>query len=682
MRSRRPRSPSGLAVATRLAGKVVYERRDRYFVLVCAYRACRLLHLTATIFCAFGARRLVSRGEVSWFVSSFVARVATDAASASALALADAARETPRAPTPESDTTRRAESFAQNAFEAIVCACLIIAGAAHSAYAGYVVEEDVFSSLVLGAACRSAIVNATGVRRAMSSTSKTTDDTRANAHASVSTSALVNEPGESVAIVGDGAETLFRRIIRGVVDAGDVGVVVSPANEWTIPEPNVGVCSNALAFGDAVARVDAVRMERVVETLEASLASSSRFVEYVPRRTRGVAEDVDVDECLSTACEIGLERARRARARVFVVEHPFRELDDVARRRRWMLTKLTSARRACVFTTTDICVLPFCTRIVVTRGEDVVFIGHWRELVRRASTTYACLRVGVARSPAPLRRRRVRRRSSRDPRARPRLAPTRRDAQVALVVFSCASVAPAMAAYALERWLDGKRSRVDDDSGDALLYAAVALFCVYVVTRRALATRGAHSFSLALARVGYVALASACMFPTFWLAVAVMAFFVALVGEGARPERATRRLERAVRERLSRATHFERRVARGRAQIRAAGCEDMYDDIGRRVASDARASLRRLVVARALSRAWVSGVVLTAFIFGAASLDAREDAARRGVLAFLALQTGDAMADVVERERRRRRNVGGETTSKSTVALGRPRAPRRARSFA
>jgi len=681
MRSRRPWSPGGLDVATRLAGKMLYERRDRYCFLVCAYRACRLLHLTATIFCAFGARRLVSRGEFSWFVSSFVAHVATDAVSASVLALADAERETPRAPTPKSDTTRRAESFAQYAFEAITYACLVIAGAAHTAHVGYVVEEDVFSSLVLGAACRSAIVNATGVRRASTSTTSTTtttDDKRADSHASVSTSALVNEPGESVAIVGDGAEKLFRRIVRGIVDAGDVGVVVSPANEWTIPEPNVGVCSNSLVFGDAVARVDALRMARVVETLEASLASSSRFVEHVPRRTRGVAEDVDVDEFLSTACEIGLERARRARARVFVVEHPFRELDDVARRRRWMLTKLTSARRACVFTTTDICILPFCTRIVVTHGEDVVFIGHWRELVRHASTAYACLRVGVARSPAPLRRRRVRRQSSRENRARSRLAPTRRDAQFALVVFSCASVAPAMATYALERWLDGKRSRVDD-SGDALLYAAVASFCVYVVTRRALATHGASAFTLALARVGYVALASACMFPKFWLAVAATAFFVALVGEGARPERATRRLERAAGERLSRATQFERRVTCGRAQIRAAGCEEMYEDIGRRVASDARASLRRLVVARALSRAWVGGVFLTAFIFGASSLDAREDAARRGFLAFLALQTGDAMADVVERACHRRR--GGETT-KSTVVLGRPRAPRRARSFA
>ena len=115
-------------------------------------------------------------------------------------------------------------------------------------------------------------------------------------------------------VVGDGAETLFRRIVRGARDAGDVGVVVSPANEWTIPETNECLRSNAPVFGAAVARVDALRHERLLETLEASLASSSRGLEYAPRRTRAAAEDVDIDPFLSTACEIGLERARRASA--------------------------------------------------------------------------------------------------------------------------------------------------------------------------------------------------------------------------------------------------------------------------------------------------------------------------------------------------------------------------------
>ena len=104
----------------------------------------------------------------------------------------------------------------------------------------------------------------------------------------------------------------------------------------------------------------------------------------------------------------------------------------------------------------------------------------------------------------------------------------------------------------------------------------------------------------------------------------------------------------------------------------------MYEDIGRSAELKARESLRRLVAARAASRMCVGGVVLTAFVFGASSLDASEDAARRGFLAFLALQTREAMVDVVERARRAKRRSRGD----ETVALGRPRAPRRARSFA
>ena len=85
----------------------------------------------------------------------------------------------------------------------------------------------------------------------------------------------------------------------------------------------------------------------------------------------------------------------------------------------------------------------------------------------------------------------------------------------------------------------------------------------------------------------------------------------------------------------------------------------MYEDIGRSAELKARESLRRLPAARAASRMCVGGVVLTAFVFGASSLDAREDAARRGFLAFLALRTREAMVDVVERAR-----GGRETTPK------------------
>ena len=673
----RVRTPSrGVDVATRLAGKV-HETRgggDAYVLLVYAYRACRLLHLTATVFCAFGARRLVSRGEFAWFVSSFVAHVATDAASGSALALAAAERETPRA-TVVRETTLNVESFAQNALEAIACGCLVVAGAVHSALVGYVDEADVFSSLVAGAACRFAFSKATRARRASRTTTTTTVAVSSTARASVSTSALVNEPGESVAVVGDGAETLFRRIVRGARDAGDVGVVVSPANEWTIPETNECLRSNALVFGDAVARVDALRHERLLETLEASLASSSRGLEYAPRRTRAAAEDVDVDPFLSTACEIGLERARRASARVLVTEHPFRELDDVVARRRRVATALTSARRSCVFTTTDACVLPFCTRIVVTRGDDVVFIGHWRELVRHRSTARACLSHVAFSPPArSLRLRRARLGSRLPSSSRDARVASARDARIALAAFTCASVAPATATYALERWLESKRSR--DASGDdaALLVAAVGSFLIHVVARRAFTSNDVRAF----ARIGYVALASACMFPPSWRVVPAAAFFVALVAEGARPGRATRRLEREFAERLARAKRVASRVSRGLAQIRAAGCEEMYEDIGRSAELKARESLRRLVAARAASRMCVGGVVLTAFVFGASSLDASEDAARRGFLAFLALQTREAMVDVVERARRAKRRSRGD----ETVALGRPRAPRRARSFA
>ena len=108
----------------------------------------------------------------------------------------------------------------------------------------------------------------------------------------------------------------------------------------------------------------------------------------------------------------------------------------------------------------------------------------------------------------------------------------------------------------------------------------------------------------------------------------------------------------------------------------------MYEDIGRSAERKARESLRRLLAARAASRMCVGGVVLAAFVFSASSLDAREDAARRGFLAFLALQTREAMVDVVERARRARDDAKRRSRGDETVALGRPRAPRRARSFA
>ena len=86
-------------------------------------------------FCAFGARRLVSRGEFSWFVSSFVAHVATDAAPSKRAPLAPPSALSAGA-TVVRETTLNVESFAQNALEAIACGCIVVAGAVHARSSG------------------------------------------------------------------------------------------------------------------------------------------------------------------------------------------------------------------------------------------------------------------------------------------------------------------------------------------------------------------------------------------------------------------------------------------------------------------------------------------------------------------------------------------------------------------
>lgn len=652
-----------------------FERSTPVLAIVCAL--FELMALTASVFCAFGARRLVSRGELGWFMSSFAGRVCVEVLATLARSRIVSAFEkalygllTFSSETPTSASriccywrpfARREAALASGlstqtqSLAAFASAALIIAGMTHSIVVRYVDEADAFSALVLGATFVRSIA-ALSVRSDEAQRrewSNLISPSKKRAKPSVSSSAVISEVGDMIAIIGDGGNDLFERIVRGVRDVQEVGVIVSPREEWIIPEL-VDARVNPMALGSAASRVDDMCRSRLCETLEESLCWSNRFVEYVSRaeERRQSTDDATCSAASGFACAIGIERARCARARVLLANSPFHEVNGASARRRLMRAKLTCRRRSCIFTTTDISVLPFCNRIVLTEGEDVVFIGDWRSMIQdcdahviHRALLYSPLRAGLERKFTP----RVMHPSSRETHARANFVDLRRLREgfpYALGVVSCAGIAPAMSLYTFERWLASKRT--SEPSSSALLCASVGLFGIYVATSHML-KKGFEDISRAraLSSVVFVALA-ACL--SMWSVVSgaivvLCTIFVACMAYSA----TTSRMRVDIENMHVRLAHFASRVSEGAMHIRVAKCEELYLDVFTNLLYKLRSLERRRDVMATIRQLCCSILILLSVAIGLWKLG-DEEPSRRGALAFIALQAFDSLIDFGARE--------------------------------
>ena len=670
-------------------GDTKHENASRFSHVDGLIFACRFLNIlifTSTVFCAFGVRRLVSRGELGWILPSFAAFGVVD--TVSRLTRLRVTEKYERAVYhtlllasnrplcaervahewrlfAQSEAALAVSGSRQNYVDAVAYAVLITASFAHSAYVRYIDEADAFSALILTRSFVRALVNARrakidAARRVEFVALVTDNERRSHRGPSVSTSALVENGGELVAIVGDGRYDLFERLIRGVEHADEVDVLLSPSKEWRVPEP-VDRRVNALALGSASSRVDALKRSRLIESLEAALCSSDRYLEYALRkRPKETATADDVIACSTSdvgACEIGLERARCAHARIMLAQDPFYEIYDERARLRAM-HRLTNRRRSCVFTTTDIAVLPLCHRIVITEGNSVVFIGKWSSMLEGcdAHTIHRALSLSLS-----SRRQTTRIDTSKVIHPSPReflAAPTKNVAasmkgwnfqSVSLILsnFACVGITPAISLHTFERWLDGKRRMWNPSN--ALLYAAIGTFVASVAMQRIVAhslqySRTAHAF----ARVIYIALAA---FLTMTSAAdAAVAFAVTVfIAWSVDFNRLASRLSRQCENDHVRLAHFVARVSQGARQMRVSRCQYLYWDTFKNLLAALCADNRRRRNIRMAQHAWSSLCTVVGIAVGLSSLDQSEPS-RRGVLAFIGLQAVEVFIDLTNRD--------------------------------
>ena len=627
-------------------GDTKHENASRFSHVDGLIFACRFLNIlifTSTVFCAFGVRRLVSRGELGWILPSFAALGVVDTvsrltrlrvtekyeravydtlllASNRSLCAERIAHEWRLFA--QSEAALAVSGSRQNYVDAVAYAVLITACFAHSAYVRYIDEADAFSALMLTRACVRALVSA---RRAKIDSARRVE--------------------------------LFNRLIRGVEHADEVDVLLSPSKEWRVPEP-VDRRVNALVLGSASSRVDALKRSRLIESLEAALCSSDRYLECALRKRPKETAD-DVIACSTSdggACEIGLERARCAHARIMLAQDPFYEIYDERARLRAM-NRLTNRRRSCVFTTTDIAVLPLCHRIVITEGNSVVFIGKWSSMLEGcdAHTIHRALSSSSSRrQTAPIDKSRVIHPSPREFLA----APTKNVAasmkgwnfqSVSLIVsiFACVGITPAISLHAFERWLDGKRRMWNPSN--ALLYAAIGTFVASIAMQRIVAhslqySRTAHAF----ARVIYVALAAG--FTMTSAADAAVAFaFTVFIAWSVDFNRLASRLNRQCENDHVRLAHFVARVSQGARQIRVSRCQYLYWDTFKNLLAALCADNRRRRKIRGVQHAWSSLCTVVGIAVGLSALD-QSETSRRGALAFIGLQAVEVFIDLTNRD--------------------------------
>lgn len=591
------------------------------------------LRAASTIFIAFGIRRLLDRDEYGWLTAALCARAVIDVVGRACVdsVRRRALKESCRARAfDDGDSNASIEGFdigprardrriAAGALVAIAIACV-----AHSGYLGYVEEADAFSALILLAECVRWFQQTP--RRAPSDGSvpmRAKPETPPSEPA-VSQSAL-SSCGDSgnvvIAIVGDGRGRLLDRIIR----AREKSVVSVFETEWTIPEPFEVCCRvNRLVYGTAATRVNALERARLIERLEHAMCSSSRSSEYAVQPQR-IKDDLDGVESMTIhACDVGIERARRARVKCALVAEPCHETsaDPIARVHAIKRALCRDRELSVIFTTTDFAVLPWCDRIVVTEGCEVVFVGNWLECDRR-TVHRAFLTTRSFKTP---------------PTHRVRgdelcvIESVLSSKKTDIGVTFCLVASSSISLYAFERWLDGKRRW--DSGGNALLAVSIALFVMHEVIER-ISERWYNSNHSAMSPALFVAIGSALVVPNAWMATLALAVpcFIACasrLGFQTETDRALREEERA----RTQMTHFTTHLRRGWAQISVARCEEMYEEIFTNLLKRLDAALTRSRTLR-VARDFFVYVCIIAFVASILQAMDESETTRRGSIALI-----------------------------------------------
>lgn len=594
------------------------------------------LRAASTIFIAFGIRRLLDRDEYDWFTGALCARGVIDVVGKACVdsVRGRALKESCRARAfDDGDSNGSIEGFdiEPRALDRRIAAGALVSLAimcvAHSGYLGYVEEADAFSALILLAECarwfrqmpRRATSDGSVPMRAKSETPPS--------EPAVSQSAL-SSCGDSgnvvIAIVGDGRGRLLDRIVR----AREKSVVSVLETEWTIPEPLEVCCRvNRLVYGTAATRVNALERTRLIERLEHAMCSSSRSSEYGVQPQR-IKDDLDLDDVESMAihaCDVGIERARRARVKCALVAEPCHETaaDPIARVHAIKRALCKDRELSVIFTTTDFAVLPWCDRIVVTEGDEVVFIGNWLECDRR-TVHRAFLTTRSFKTPL------THRILIDDERSVVERVPlsTKTDIGVTFCLVASSSIS----LYAFERWLDGKRRW--DSGGNALLAVSIALFIMHKVIEK-ISERWYNQNHSAMSPALFVAIGSSLVAPNAWmatLALAVPCFIACASRFGFQTEtnRAVREEERA----RTQMRHFTTHLRRGWAQISVARCEDMYEEIFTNLRKRLDAALTRSRMLRVARDFFVYACII---VFVASILRAMDESetTRRGSIALI-----------------------------------------------
>jgi len=560
---------------------------------------------------------------------------------------------------------------------AVVCAALIALALAHCLYVGYVDEGDVFASLALARGCFVFIRFAAGRSRRAKEAANAAFEPEigvqpAKEGAAIAPNAIVTEKRQIIALIGDGRSQVLERLARGAIAVGsasDVGAKCALAlrleREWILPEPLERfsrVSVNARAFGTAASRVNDIERSRLMSLLGDALCASERHLTYAaePRAKRFAVDDT-FRRGARYACDIGFERARISRAGVVLCDEPCREMLDVERRvselrRRCRAAAVERRQFSCVFTTTDIAILPFCDRIVFADAHgDIPFVGSFDALrrcdeaaIRRAlrgddANRTPVPRFGEISSPRPREidcERASRARKSVIVRAFifARTSPRRR---AAFGVIACSGIGPAMSTFALERWLAGKRV---GSSSNALLFIGVSLAILCALGARALRGGEKRDDVLANARafaaVVYVAIAlAACVAPRPAVSAAalltpfVLLFHVDVAFHKPVTSRAMWELYNA----RVRAAHCCVRVAEGKRHIRVATATQFYRQILQRVVEELNAAARRARDLRALERSWMLLLVTSAFALAVTVVMNDDASSKRGVVAVVGL---------------------------------------------
>ena len=585
---------------------------------------------------------------------------------------------------------------------AFAFACVVIASLAHSSYVGYVDERDIFGAIVCA---QSSAAFATSAlrrrrrrhgRRLAAAPMRNLPRVRRQLLA-ISPAAVITAPRQRVAVVGPGRDRFFIRLARGAASTSTSmkksqrrrPVTVTtfvPRHEWLVPEPLArrdacGASVNAQMLGTAKSRVDDVARARLVEFLRDALESDGEC-------RRGVVKSHADDKSNQTlSCDVGFARARAMRANVILCQDPCADVVDCARKRRDAIHQRCNVaerriRASTVITTNELAILPLVDCVVVVDDDtenSVRFIGSFETLcgigdvalTRCAFASHDYYYESMSDEDAAQRevfradgvsadRDRGRRFGGGFVTRAMDFASTRfgspKRARVALGVIACVGVAPALATFALEQWLAGKRIGT---SSNALAIVGV---CLGVLSIGCGAGVHAHfksqtrnvdddddctpsflTLTHACGRVVFISLVMAFVVSSMDAPlVVVIALFApaALMWhrEAAFCAPLARTLRRECHRAYVRTAHLATRTRMGVRHICVARGENLYRDMLQHSLSELSARARRVRDVRALERSWMLVLITTAFALMLMVTMDNGSSSKRGVVAVVGMR--------------------------------------------